>query len=45
MALEIQSTIPLKPPSAARRRRRADAPASSVPQMEFGIYSAYAVTT
>jgi len=33
MALEIQSTIPRKPPSN-----------SSVPQMKLGIYVAYAVT-
>lgn len=33
MALEIQSTIPRKPPTY-----------SSVPQMNLGIYVAYAVT-
>lgn len=33
MALEIQSTIPRKPPTN-----------SSVPQMNLGIYVAYAVT-
>ncbi|KIZ06857.1 hypothetical protein MNEG_1089 [Monoraphidium neglectum] len=38
MALEIQSTIPLKPP------RRGNGPASSVRQMEVGVYTAYAIT-
>lgn len=39
MALEIQSTIPLKPP------RRGNGPASSVRQMEVGVYTAYAITS